>query len=531
MSKSKRSNMQAQEIIKYPVGAERAILVVTAITAALLELIDTSIVNVSLQQISGSIGATTVEIAWAVTAYAISNVIMIPLSGMLGNVFGRRRYFTMSIIIFTVASLFCGMATSLWSLVAWRFIQGIGGGALLTSSQTIIVDSFPPEKISIANAIFGVGVILGPTFGPTLGGYLTDNFSWHWIFFINIPIGIVATYLSWSYVTDRLGATKPKKIDWWGIAFLVVSVGSLQFVLEEGQSKDWFASKTILFMTIIATIGLVAFIWRECTYEFPAVKLKLLKNWNLAIGSILNFVVGMILFATVFVFPLFVQLGLGWTATQTGNFMIPGALASAISMVVVGRLLSKGVNPKLIMLAGALMVISFAALMSFSSPDSTERNFFLPFILRGLGVGFMLAPVMTLSLQGISQLDTPQGAGISNMIRQLGGAVGIAIMNIVLLHRVANNGTELLQHTNVYNETFQDRVDMLTQNFTSQGYFLQDARQMAYKLTTMNVYKQQSLISYDNIFWIVAIALLVCIPIILSIRNNKQASVLPVDIH
>lgn len=520
-----------EQTIKYPVGAERAILVITAISAALLELIDTSIVNVSLQEISGSIGSTTVEIAWAVTAYAISNVIMIPLSGMLGNLFGRRRYFTMSIIIFTVASLFCGMATSLWGLVAWRFIQGIGGGALLTSSQTIIVDSFPPEKISIANAIFGVGVILGPTFGPTLGGYLTDNFSWHWIFFINVPIGILAAYLAWNFVKDRRGAVKPKKIDWLGIALLIISVGSLQYVLEEGHSKDWFTDKTIVALSITATLGLIGFIWRECTYEYPAVKLKLLRNWNLAMGSILNCVVGMILFATVFVFPLFVQLGLGWTATQTGNFMIPGALASAVSMIVVGRLLSKGANPKIVMIIGATMVFAFAILMSFSSPDSTQKNFFLPFILRGLGVGFMLSPVMMLSLQGIDRLEVPQAAGLSNMIRQLGGAIGIALMNIVLAHRIAGNGSYLLQHTNIYNEPFQDRVDMLTQNFASQGYFLEDAKQMAYQLVNMNVYKQQSLISYDNIFWTVAIALLLCIPIILLIRNKKKASTVTVDVH
>lgn len=523
--------MQLTQASKYPVGAERAILVITAISAALLQLIDTSIVNVSLREISGSIGASTTEIAWAVTSYAISNVIMIPLSGMLGDLFGRKRYFTVSILIFTIASLFCGLATSLWSLVAWRFIQGIGGGALLTTSQTIIVEAFPPEKVSIANAIFGVGVILGPTFGPTLGGYLTDNYSWHWIFFINIPIGAVAAYLSWTYVKNRDGASKPKKIDWAGIGLLIVAVGSLQFVLEEGSSKDWFESPEILLFSIVALIGFVGFIWREWTYEFAAVKIRLLRNWNLALGSILNFVVGMILLATVFVFPLFVQIGLGWTATKTGNFMIPGALASAVSMALVGRLLTKGYNPKVIMLIGTIMVFLFAAIMSFSSPQSNEAFFFWPFILRGFGIGFMLSPVMSLSLQGLKSLDIPQGAGLSNMIRQLGGAVGIAVMNVILVHRNAANDNYLLQHTNFYNEPFQDRINQLTQNFVSQGYFVDDARQLAYQLTDMTVFKQQSLVSYDNIFWIVAMAVLVCIPIILMIRNDKSSGGAPVDMH
>lgn len=523
--------MEAQQIRNYPLGAERAILVITAISAALLQLIDTSIVNVSLREISGSIGATTTEIAWAVTSYAISNVIMIPLSGMFGDLFGRKNYFTISILIFTVASLFCALSTTLWTLVAWRFIQGIGGGALLTTAQTIIVEAFPPEKINVANAIFGVGVILGPTFGPTLGGFLTDNYSWHWIFLINIPIGLIAAYLSWTYVKNRVGARKPTRIDWVGIGLLIVGIGSLQYVLEEGTKDDWFDSRIIVVLSITAAIGLIGFVRRQLTYKYAAVKLKLLANWNLALGSFLNFIVGMILLATVFVFPLFVQIGLGWTASKTGNFMIPGALASAVSMALVGRLLTKGYSAKAIMIAGTLMVFSFAALMSFSSPDSNENYFFLPFILRGFGIGFMLSPVMSLSLQGINSRDLPQAAGLSNMIRQLGGAVGIAIMNVILIHRNAANDITLLQHTNIYNEAFSDRINLLTQNFAAQGYFIDDARQLAYQLVDLSVFKQQSLVSYDNIFWIVAVSVLLCIPVILMIRNSKAGTAAKVDVH
>ena len=522
--------MQA-EIVQYPTGAKRAIIVITAISGALLQLIDTSIVNVSLREISGSIGATTTEIAWAVTSYAIANVIMIPLSGMMGDLFGRKNYFTASILVFTIASLFCGLATSLVGLVAWRFIQGIGGGALLTTSQTIIVEAYPPEKVNIANAIFGVGVILGPTFGPTLGGYLTDNFSWHWIFFINIPIGITAAYLSWVNVSNRKGAKRPRKIDWAGIGLLIAAIGSLQYVLEEGNSQDWFESKEILMMTAVAVIGFVGFIWREWIYRFPAVKLRLLSNWNLALGSVLNFVVGMVLFATVFVFPLFVQISLGWTASKTGNFLVPGALASAASMAIVGRLLTKGYNSKMIMIVGALMVFAFAAIMSFSSPDANESFFFWPFILRGFGIGFMLSPVMSLSLQGLKSMDIPQGAGLSNMIRQLGGAVGIAIMNVILVHRNAVNDSNLLQHMNIYNEPFQERFSQMTQMFLSQGYFLDDAQQLAYKMLDLSLFRQQALVSYDNIFWMVALAVLFCIPIILLIRNNKKTGGPKVDVH
>lgn len=517
--------------IRYPVGAERTILIITAISAALLQLIDTSIVNVSLREISGSIGATTTEIAWAVTAYAISNVIMIPLAGMMSDLFGRRNYFTISILIFTIASFFCGTADSLFTLVIWRFIQGIGGGALLTIGQTIIVEAYPPEKINTANAIFGMGVILGPTFGPTLGGYLTDNYSWHWIFFINIPIGLASAYLSWNFVKDRVGAKKPKKIDWAGIALLILAVGSLQYVLEEGSAQDWFESKEIITVTIMTIIGVVGFVWREWTYEHPAVNLRLLKSWNLAMGSILNFIVGLILLATVFVFPLFVQIGLGWTATMTGNFLISGALASAFAMVLVGRLLTRGANPKLIMMMGGALIFIFTTMMSFSSPESTTTNFFWPFILRGLGIGFMMFPAMVLSVQGLKGADLSQGSGLSNMVRQLGGAIGIAVMNVFLTHRNAVNDNNLLQHYNIYNEYFQDKSNLFMQNFISQGYFKEDAQQMAYKVMDLTLFKQQAIISYDNVFWTVGLLSLACIPIILLIRNKKSVSNEKIEMH
>jgi DHA2 family multidrug resistance protein len=518
MSMSATTNLQAPD---YPIGAERAILVLTAIAASLLQLIDTSIVNVSLREIAGSIGATNTEIAWTVTSYAVSNVIMIPLSGMLGDLFGRKNYFTASILIFTIASVFCGTSNTLFSLILWRFIQGLGGGALLTTSQTIIVEAFPPAKVATANAIFGVGVILGPTFGPTLGGFLTDNYSWHWIFFINIPIGIAAAAMSWTFVKNRFGAKRPSKIDWTGIIFLIMAVGSLQYVLEEGVSEDWLASKKILIMTIVTAIGLAGFIYWEWTDPQPAVNIRLMKNRNMWLGSLLGFVIGMILLATVFVFPSFVQIGLGWTATMTGNFLISGALASAVSMVLVSRLLNRGVGPKLIMLIGAGMVFFFAAIMSFSSPGSTAANFFWPFILRGFGIGFMLSPMMSLSLQGLKGSDLGQGAGLSNMVRQLGGTIGIAVMNVILNTRNTFNYIYLSQGMNEYNQNFTDQLNGMTQNFMGMGYYKDQAQAMAYRLMNGSLQRQELLVSYDNIFWIVAIASLICVPVIFMIRSKK----------
>ncbi len=512
-----------QHKIVYPTGATKWILILTAISCAILELIDTTVVNVSLREISGSIGATTTEIAWVVTAYAISNVIIIPLTSMLSDLFGRKTYFTGSVVLFTFASLMCGLSTNLWMLVFWRFVQGIGGGGLLSTAQSIIVGAFPPEKITTANAIFGMGIIMGPTFGPTMGGYITDHLSWHWIFFVNIPIGVIATILAWTYVTDREGAVKPRKIDWWGILFLIAAVGSLQYVLEEGSSKDWFQSSEIIFFSILAIFGLVAFIIRELKIDYPAVNIRLYKNYNLAMGSLMNFMLGFLLFGTVFIFPLFAQISLGWTPTQTGVFMIPSALCTAVSMPIVGKILGKGKNPKTIIIIGVVMTFIFLMMMSFASPESSQYNFYFPFVLRGVGLAFMMSPILSLAVAGLRGKDMAQAIGLANMIRQLGGAVGIALINVFLVNKNAEVRGSMLGYVTDYSNASTERISALTQNFVAKGYSPTDAQTAAYQTMEGIIYKQQALVSYDQGFFMVGILILVCIPIVFLIRYKKTA--------
>lgn len=515
--------------IQYPTGAARWILVITAISCAVLELLDTTIVNVSLREISGNVGATTTEIAWVITAYAISNVIIIPLTSMLSDFFGRRNYFTGSVIIFTVSSLMCGLSDSLWTLVFWRFVQGLGGGGLLSTAQSIIVGAFPPEKISVANAIFGMGLIMGPTFGPTIGGYITDNFSWHWIFFVNIPIGVAATILSYRYVTNRPGATKPKKIDWWGIIFLVISVGSIQFVLEEGGTKDWFESHEITAMTVIGLIGLAAFIYRELSIDYPAVNIRLYGRYNMAMGAIMNFMLGLMLFGTVFIFPLFVQISLGWTATQTGVFMIPGALCTAVAMPLVARLLGKGMNPKTVILMGIGMIFTFVMMLSFSSPDSSEGNFYLPFVLRGFGMAFMMSPILSLAVSGLNPKDMPQAIGLSNMIRQLGGSVGIALINVYLTNANGQIRGNMVSYINQYSEAASERLQVFTQNFLSKGFSTVEAEAMANKMMDNLLTRQQMLVGYNQGFFMVALLILICVPVVFLIRYKKGSKAVVAD--
>ena len=511
-------SLSASNPIQYPTGFTKWITIITAISCAVLELIDTTIVNVSLREISGSIGATTTEIAWVTTSYAISNVIIIPLTSMLSDLFGRKVYFTASVIIFTFASLMCGFSNSLWTLVLWRFIQGLGGGGLLSTAQTIIIGAFPPEKISTANAIFGMGIIMGPTFGPTLGGYITDNISWNWIFFVNVPIGILAMILSWTYITDRIGAVKPRKIDWWGIFFLILSIGSIQFVLEEGSSKDWFESAEIVFFSFLAVIALIAFILRELKIDYPAVNIRLYKNYNLVMGSIMNLILGMLLFGSVFIFPLFAQISLGWTATQTGVFMIPGAIATAFAMPMVGKLLGNGMNPKKIILVGIMLTFGFLMMLGFASPDSSENDFYIPFFLRGFGLAFMMSPILTLAVGDLKGKDMAQAVGLANMIRQLGGAVGIALLNAFLISENAKIRGGMISNISLYNNVSNDRINTLTQNFITAGRSSDEAQTIAYKMLEGALFKQQALVSYNHGFFAVGFVVLLCIPIVFLIR-------------
>src|SRR6187402_2365341 len=288
------------DLVEY--GYRRVIITITAVTCALLEIVDTTIVNVALNNMRGSLGATLTDVAWVISAYAIANVIVIPMTSWLSQQFGRRNYFAASIILFTVSSFLCGNADGIWELVFFRFLQGLGGGALLVTSQTIITESYPVEKRGMAQAIYGMGVIVGPTLGPPLGGYLVDHFSWPYIFYINVPLGIIAALLTLSFVKSPKYGEKLKanQVDWIGIILLSTFIGALQYVLEHGQQDDWFNDVWITRLSIISVIGLFFFIWREITYKYPIVNLKVLKDSNLRIGVVLSFIMGFGLYGSTF---------------------------------------------------------------------------------------------------------------------------------------------------------------------------------------------------------------------------------------
>ncbi|WP_431160755.1 MDR family MFS transporter [Flagellimonas beolgyonensis] len=506
----------------YPKGIQLFIIVVTAVSAAVLELIDVSIVNVAIRDISGSLGATTEEVSWVITAYAISNLIIIPLTGLLSSYFGRKNYFTYSIILFTAASFMCGLAENLPLLIFFRFVQGLGGGALLSTAQGIIFEAFPPEKANTGTAFFGMGIVIGPALGPTLGGYIVDNFSWEWIFFINVPIGLIATLLSIRYIKDQGEVKRPKTIDWMAIIFLAVGVGSLQYFLEEGNDKDWFSDKAILYTFMAALIGIGWFVWIELRRQRPTVDLKLVKRTpNLKVGMLLNFIVGLVLFGTVFTWPLLAQISLGWTATMTGESLMPGALITAVTLAFTGKMIERGIDPKYFIVTGFLVLFCFVSLMYFQSPDSTMKSTFFPLLIRGVGLGMLITPIITLSIQGLRGADLNQGTGLTNMTRQLGGAVGIALINLYINHRQSTHINDLSVDTNqgfeVVGQVYEGNVNL----FLANGFDLGGAQAMALRSMEGSIQAQALLLSYLDSFAFVGLLCILAIPLAFLFRTPK----------
>lgn len=515
--------MDEGSLVEY--GARRVIITITAVTCALLQIIDTTIVNIALPTMQGALGASLSEITWVITAYAIANVVVMPMTSWLSQQFGRRNYFAGSIIIFTVFSLLCGNATTITELIVFRFLQGIGGGALLVTAQTIITESYPVEKRAMAQTIYVLGVIVGPTLGPPLGGYIVDNYSWPFIFYINIPIGLFATLLTIQYIKSPRYAEKVsgKYVDWLGIALLTIAVGHLQFILEKGQEEDWFNSPLISISAAISFFGFFFFIWREMVYEYPVVDLSVLKDVNLSVGSILSFVLGFGLFGSTFVIPLYTQTIMGWTAFQAGMLMIPSTIFTAIMMPFVGKMMEKGVSFRLMITSG--MVIFFIySLMAYRvlTPNTGEDAFFWILVIRGIGLGLLSVPVTTMALSTLHGPQISQGAALSGMLRQLGGSFGVAIITTYLTRDVQFHRVDLIGNLSAYDPEVQQRINLIAQNFQSKGMAWDVAQKAALQLEDNIVNIQATVLSYMDIFLWIGVMFLVCVPFVLILVKKSK---------
>jgi MFS transporter, DHA2 family, multidrug resistance protein len=513
-------------------GIRKWIITLTVIIASLLELIDTTIVNVSLPDIMGNLGATLDSVGWVVTGYAVANVIILPMSGWLGQRFGRKNYFLASIIIFTLTSFFCGHATSLGELIAFRIIQGLAGGGLLSTAQAILLEAWPPEEIGIATALFGLGAVVGPTVGPTIGGYINDHFSWPWIFYVNIPVGAIATFFVITFIRKTPKAPKSQPIDWWGILLLAIAVGSLQTVLEKGEREDWFATTYITVLTFTAILGGLMFLWREISTDHPVVDFKILRYRSFTIGMVTSFILGLGLYGSVFVFPILCQNILGFTAEQTGLILFPGGLATILMMPWIGQMLKRKVPAQFLATIGFLVFFIFCLQMiHFTTNSAGTQNFFWPLIIRGVAMSLLFVPITTLAVQDLRGRDIGQGTGLNNMARQLGGSFGIALITTFLDRRIAFHRDMLIENINPYSNSFNERFYQYYHGFLSKGYDLTQAKSLAYKALDGVVMQQTALLSYGDVFWIVGIFFLLVIPLLFFQKFRAGKTALPAGAH
>lgn len=508
-------------------GLLKWVIALAASLGAILEVIDTVITNVALPDIRGNLGATLSEAGWISTSYACANVVIIPLSAWLGHRFGRRNYFVFSLIGFTLASLLCGTATSLGMLIFARVLQGLAGGGLLAKAQSIVFEAFPVKERPIAQAIFGLGVIVGPAIGPVIGGWLTDNMGWRWIFFINLPLGILAVLMC----TTFMPSDKPEeinrsgKVDWTGIGLLAIGLACFQVFLEEGQQDDWFESKFILTMAIASVIGVALFIWRELTTEHPAVDLRVLRYRSMIGGSLYSAVLGMGLYGIMFAVPIFVQDYLHYTALQSGLILAPGAIASAIMMALYGKIGGK-VSPRVMIFFGAILTSMTGFLLMDINPDTGTGQLFWPLIVRGFGSVMMFMPLSIATLGPLAKKDIAAGAGFYSLTRQLGSSIGIALITTMLARRQAEHRSVLVEHITDFRPQVGERMDLLTGAFAQHSGSTHVAHDQALGLLDRIVSGQALLLSYEDIFTYVALLFIVTLPLLFLLggKQGKDAS-------
>jgi len=496
-------------------------LIAIAVTlAAVLELIDTSIVNVAIPHMMGNLGATLDEISWVSTGYIIANVIVIPMSGWLSAYFGRKRYLTGSILLFVLSSFFCGAATSLGGLVFWRVVQGIGGGALLSTAQSTLFEAFPPQEVGIGQAMFGVGVMVGPTLGPTLGGWIVDNYNWPWIFYINVPLGIIAAMMVMTYVHDAEHQERAETIDVTGFLLLATCVGSLQFMLEKGERYDWFDSRLVTGLMVTSIVSFILLIWRELTIDEPIINFRVLKSRQLAAGVSIAAVLGLALFGSIFVLPIFLQNLHGLTANQTGMVILPGAIASAVTMAFVGKNANR-LDARWTVMIGAIMFFIAMWMLARMTLASGPEETFWPLILRGVGLGLIFVPLTSASMAELKVTELAQGTGMFNLTRQLGGSLGIAIMATLLTRFTTAKKALLTEHITTMDPMSLGRLQSITNGLIAKGANPLLAKQQALFMLDRQVQAQASVLAFSRIYILSGLILLASVPLLLMFKTGK----------
>jgi DHA2 family multidrug resistance protein len=492
-----------------------------------MEVLDTTIINVALPQMAGNLGATIQEIAWVSTGYILSNVVVLPMTAFFTATFGRKNYLSFSIILFIVASFLCGTSSSLGELVLWRIVQGAGGAALLSTAQATLRQIFPREQQGMVQAIFMMGIIVAPTLGPTLGGWITDNYHWGWCFYINVPIGIVSVFLVTSFLHDSPNAKRRTgPVDWLGIGLLTVGLASLQYVLEEGREKDWFNDALIVRLSILAALSLSAMLWWELSErnEHPVVNFRVLKNRDLA-GSIFLFVtLGFGLYGGVFLFPLFTQNLLHFTPTETGLTLMPGGIATACTAIVCGRLLNGArplVDARLLIYLGIAIFVFSMWKLGHLTTAAGEADARYPLIIRGIALGFLFTPINNVAYANLKPSEAQEASGLINLARQLGGSFGIAIITTYLQSRTALHRADLVANVYSTNPLFVERFQGALAHFISLGFSYVKAQAAALASIDQALTAQALMLSYNDTWMLILKSFVLTAPAILVIRKPR----------
>lgn len=502
----------------------RWVILLGVTLAAILEVLDTTIVNVPLPQMAGNLGTTIQDIAWVSTGYILSNVVVLPMTAFLTVRFGRRNYLTASILIFTISSFMCGMGNSLGELVFWRILQGAAGAALISTAQAVLIQVFPPQEQGIVQPLFFLGIVVAPTVGPALGGYLTDALSWRWCFFINVPLGIIAAILIYASLHDTEPARADEHVDWPGIALLTAGLGTLQYILEEGERDDWFQSDVIVRLSMLSGAAIVALVlWLlSDKNRKPVIDLRILRNPSLLAGMSLFAATGVGLYGVTFLYPLLAQSLEGMTSQQTGMALLPGGLATAISIVGCASIINQPgnkVDGRALVMAGMGALIFAMWEMGQLNAGAGNDNTFWPLLIRGASIGLVIIPINGAAIASLKPADVGQGAALLALGRQLGGSFGIAVLATFLNSHVRINRAYLVDNINAASPILHNRLAELTAGVVQHGQSLFAAQQSALAIVDQSLMQQAMAKSFNETFLLLLAVSVATAPAIFLLRK------------
>jgi DHA2 family multidrug resistance protein len=510
--------------------ARKWAVAMTVIIPTFIEVMDTSVVNVSLPHIQGSLNAGVDEVTWVLTSYLVSNAIVIPITGWLASIFGRRNYLIFSIVLFTLSSILCGAAPTLEMLIVARIFQGLGGGGLQPLSQAILLETFPVREHGVAMAIFGMGVVFAPILGPVVGGWITDNWAWRWVFYINVPIGLVAVFMAFLFVHDPPYIRARKiRIDHWGLALLVVGLGCLQIVLDKGEREDWFASHFIVALSVIAAVALTLFVVVELRVRHPVVNLRVFSDATFTAGNIIMFTGFFCLFGSIVLLPLYLQNLMGYTALWAGLVLGPGGLASLMIMPVAGNLMKRGVRPSRLLAVGLVFAAVALWQMSRFNLQADFLTVAMPRVVQALGMGLFFVPLSAATYVNIPKEQMGNATGIFNLLRNLGGSFGVAFSTTVLSQRSQFHQNMLVDHLTPFAKPFQMAMDKMLALLGGDPASFYD-RNLALAGIYQEVIRQATMMAFNDTFWLFAWFTAALVPLTFVMRGPK-ASGGPVMVH